>query len=432
MRPPSAPFHPAPPMHLPKSFRLRPAAAAPLALAAAFALTAGLTGCTEEAATGTYVVEQDDEGEADLGDATPSTPSAGYVDVDGATADTPVAANDPPAAPTLPPPAADPAPAAETVAAAGTGARAAADGAAVPVDPNLPTYAKAAGVSGTITSRGSDTMGKLMQLWVEGFQEFYPGVGREIESKGSGSAFPALVEGAALFGTMSRDPKAEESQKFEAEFGYEPTVLPTSIDLVAVYVNKDNPVDTLSLPEVDAIFSKNRNLGAAEDIARWGQVGATGGLGERTVSLYGRNASSGTYGFFKERVLGDGDYKDTVKEQAGSGSVIQGIAGDLTGIGYSGIGYKTSGVKALALAAEQDGEAFEPNLENAMSGEYPLFRFLLLAVNQAPNQPLPPLQREFLKYVFSRQGQEKVVQAGYYPLPADLAKEQLAALGLNE
>ena len=407
-----------------------PHAATPLlgpALLLAFA--AGLPGCdTGQPAGGTYVVPQDpndgvgDEFDAELADAD--------------AADETDAAADTPAAPAPPTAAGEAEPAAEPVAAADTddaaaGTDAAGDDAAVPVDAKLPTYAKAPGVSGTITSRGSDTMGKLMQLWVEGFQEFYPGVGREIESKGSGSAFPALVEGAALFGAMSREPKAEESQKFEGEFGYKPTVLQTSIDVVALYVNKDNPVASLSLPEVDAMFSKNRNLGAAEDVTRWGQVGVSGDLGERTVSLYGRNASSGTYGFFKELALGDGDYKDTVKEQAGSGSVVQGIAGDLTGVGYSGIGYKTSGVKAVALATEEGGEAFEPNRENANNGEYPLFRFLLLAVNKAPNQPLPPLQREFIRYIFSKQGQEKVEQAGYYSLPANVAADQLKKLELD-
>ena len=297
--------------------------------------------------------------------------------------------------------------------------------AAVPIDAALPVYGRGDTVTGRITSKGSDTMRALMDYWTEGFKQFHPGVDVELESGGSGEAPTALIEGTALVGVMSRPMKDSEIQAFVEKFGYEPTELRTSRDLLAVFVNKDNPVDGLTLPQVDAIFSANRELGLPDRVERWGQLGVTGSLAERPISLYGRNSVSGTYGYFKEVALGGGDYSDAVKEQSGTSGAIQAVSDDPAGIGYSGIGGTTAGVRALPLAAGEGGEFFEPTLENADTGDYPLARFLLIYVNKAPGEDLSPLQREFLRYVYSRQGQEKVVQAGYFPLTADEAQAQL-------
>ena len=206
-------------------------------------------------------------------------------------------------------------------------------GAQVTVDEKLAEYEPTSGVTGTIKSVGSDTMNNLMSLWAEGFNKFYPAVRVEIEGKGSSTAPPALIEGTANFGPMSRDMKASEIDEFEAKFGYKPTLLPTSIDMLAVYVNKDNPIEGLSLPQVDAIFSGTRKLGAAKDITKWGDVGLTGAWATGPISLYGRNSASGTYGYFKEHALGKGDFKDSVKEQPGSSAVVQGVASEKLGIG---------------------------------------------------------------------------------------------------
>ncbi|HOD84622.1 MAG: Phosphate-binding protein PstS precursor [Planctomycetes bacterium ADurb.Bin126] len=300
----------------------------------------------------------------------------------------------------------------------------------VKVDENLPEYKPVQGVSGSIKSVGSDTMNNLMTLWAEGFLKMYPNVQVEIEGKGSSTAPPALIQGSSTFGPMSRPMKDKEVDAFEKQYGYKPTALPISIDMLAVYVHKDNPIKGLTLAQVDAIFSKNRKAGYAKDIVTWGDAGLTGEWADKPISLYGRNSASGTYGFFKEHVLANGDYRDSVKEQPGSASVVQGVANDKYAIGYSGIGYKTADVKAVPLAHE--GDKFIPaSAEYAYTGEYPLQRFLLLTVNYKPRTELDPLRREFIRYIFSRQGQQDVVKDGYFPVSNKIAERALGAVGIQ-
>lgn len=301
----------------------------------------------------------------------------------------------------------------------------------VSVDPNLPSYKPVQGISGTIKSVGSDTMNNLMSLWSEGFRKHYPAVRVEIEGKGSSTAPPALISGAATFGPMSREMKAQEIDAFESKYGYKPTGLPTGIDLLAVFANKDNPIQSLTLPQVDAIFGKNRNLGYERDITTWGQLGLQGAFANAPISLYGRNSASGTYGFFKENALGKGDYKDTVKEQPGSSAVVQGVARDRFALGYSGIGYATADVKAVPLAPDANSPAVPVSPEHAYSGEYPLARFLLVYVNHKPGTQLDPLRREFIRYIFSKEGQEIVIKDGYLPVTAEIASQVLSELGIG-
>jgi phosphate transport system substrate-binding protein len=297
----------------------------------------------------------------------------------------------------------------------------------VKVDPAFLSYAKTSGVSGNVNSVGSDTMNNLMTLWAETFQKMYPNVKIQIEGKGSSTAPPALIAGTAQFGPMSRAMRATEIDQFEAKYGYKPTQLRTSYDALAVYVNKDNPLQKLTLQQVDAIFSKTRRR-AGKAVTTWGDLGLTGDWATRPVSIYGRNSASGTYGFFKEHVLQNGDYKDQVKEQPGSASVVQGVTEDRFGIGYSGIGYRTSGVKPLALA-EKEGAAYsDGNYEDVKTGKYPLNRFLFIYVNKAPGKPLDPVVKEFCKLIFSKEGQEVVIKDAYLPLPAEIGKQELAKL----
>ncbi len=284
-------------------------------------------------------------------------------------------------------------------------------------DPDWKAYVSVSGVSGSLNSIGSDTLNNLMTLWAEGFRKEYPNVKIQIEGKGSGTAPPALIEGTAQLGPMSRAMKAKEMDKFEAKFGYKATSVPVAVDALAVYVNKDNPIRCLSLEAVDAVFSKTRRRGHSADIRTWGKAGLNGVWQTTPVSLYGRNSASGTYGFFKKTVLKTGDYKDEVKEQPGSASVVQGVTEDRGGIGYSGIGYQTSGVRVVALSAEQGKPCYAPTFANASSGTYPLARFLYVYVNKIPGKPLPPLAGEFLKYVYSDKGQNVVIKDGYFPLP---------------
>ncbi len=296
------------------------------------------------------------------------------------------------------------------------------------VDPKIPAYQKVSGISGNLNSIGSDTMNNLMTLWGEAFARYYPNVKLQVEGKGSSTAPPALIAGTSQFGPMSRKMKSTEVDQFEKKFGYKPTRLRTSLDALAVYVNKDNPIAGLTLRQIDAIFSKTRAGGLSEAITTWEQLGLTGEWANKPISLYGRNSASGTYGYFKKHALFKGDYKDTVKEQPGSASVVQGVTKDRYAIGYSGIGYITSGVRAVPLA-KQEGTDFAPaDMEDVMNGKYPLARFLYLYINREPGKPLTPLVREFLKLVFSKEGQEIVVKDGYLPLPYKIVREELANL----
>lgn len=296
----------------------------------------------------------------------------------------------------------------------------------VQVDPDLPVYQRVPGVSGNLNSIGSDTLNNLMTFWAEGFQALYPNVRIQVEGKGSSTAPPALIEGTSQLGPMSREMKGAEIDAFERKFGYKPTAIRVAIDTLAVFVHRDNPIESLTLAQVDSIFSTTRKRGGPP-VERWGDLGLTGPWANRPLSLYGRNSASGTYGFFKEHALLGGDFKPQVKEQPGSSSVVQGVANDPAGVGYSGIGYRTSGVRAVPLVGA-DGKPHEPTMENALNGDYPLARFLYIYVNKPPGRPLDRLTAEFLRYVLSRAGQEVVVKDGYYPLPAAVAEEELKKL----
>ncbi|MCG5548406.1 PstS family phosphate ABC transporter substrate-binding protein [Halorhodospira halochloris] len=303
-----------------------------------------------------------------------------------------------------------------------------ASGHAIAVDDDLPRYERVSGISGNLGSMGSDTLNNLMTLWAEEFNDFYPNVSIEIEGAGSGTAPVALSEGTANFGPMSRDMRSSEIQDFEDSHGYEPTKVRVAIDTIAVFVNRDNPIEGLTLDQVDGIFSETQRCGG-DNKTRWGDVGLDGAWSNRDFTLYSRNAVSGTYGFFREHALCDGDFKDAINEQPGSASVVQGVSESLNGIGYSGIGYKTSGVRAIPLG-EEEGEYYEPTGENAVSGNYPLARFLYVYVNKHPNDGLPPLEREFLRLVLSKEGQEVVNRDGFIPLPAAAAQREKERLGL--
>ena len=295
------------------------------------------------------------------------------------------------------------------------------------VDAGIPDYQKASGIAGNLSSVGSDTLANLMTLWAEEFSRQYPTVNVQIQAAGSSTAPPALTEGTSNLGPMSREMKDDELEAFEDKYGYKPTAVPVAIDALAVMVNKDNPIKGLTIPQVDAIFSSTLNCGYANDIETWGDAGVAV-WGSKSIQLYGRNSVSGTYGYFKENALCKGDFKSNVNEQPGSASVVQSVTTSKNGIGYSGMGYTTSGVRMVPLA-KKEGEPFiAPTPENAISGTYPLTRYLYVYVNKKPNAPLPPLENEFMKMVLSKAGQEVVIKDGYIPLPAGVVKKVMATL----
>ena len=277
------------------------------------------------------------------------------------------------------------------------------------VEEGLPEYTRTSGVSGNFSSVGSDTLANLMTLWAEEFKRFYPNVNIQIQAAGSSTAPPALTEGTANMGPMSREMKDNEIEAFENKFGYKPTAIPVAID---------------------AVFSSTLKCGHNEIVNNWGQLGLTGPWQRRDVQIFGRNSVSGTYGYFKETALCTGDYKNSVNEQPGSASVVQSVSTSVNGIGYSGLGYTTSSVRALPLAKEEGGQFYEATDENAISGHYPLARFLFVYVNKEPNKPLAPLEREFVKLVLSKAGQDVVLKDGYIPLPARVVEATMDSLGL--
>ncbi|MCC5868881.1 MAG: phosphate ABC transporter substrate-binding protein PstS family protein [Gammaproteobacteria bacterium] len=284
------------------------------------------------------------------------------------------------------------------------------------VDANLPKYERVSGISGNLSSVGSDTLNNLMTLWAEEFAGFYPNVNIQIQGAGTSTAPPALIEGTSNFGPMSRPMRDSEQRAFEDRYGYPPTLVPVAIDMIAVYVNQDNPLEGLTMQQVDAIFGATRACGGPRNIRTWGDVGLTGGWANRDITVYGRNAVSGTYGFFRETALCGGDFKDTVNEQPGSSAVVRGVEQTLGGVGYSGIGYRTSGVRVVPL------NGFEATGDNAASGDYPLARFLYVAANQHPNDGWNPLEREFFRMVLSAEGQGVVNRDGYVTLSAAAAE----------
>ncbi|HTU24617.1 MAG TPA: phosphate ABC transporter substrate-binding protein [Pirellulales bacterium] len=308
-------------------------------------------------------------------------------------------------------------------AAAGTGKQPA-------VDPALPSYQPAKGITGRLKSVGSDTMNNLLALWSEGFRKLYPSVRIEIEGKGSGTAPPALIQGTTDFGPMSRDMNPDEIAQFTSTFGYPPAQLPVAIDMLAVFVHQDNPLESLTLEQLDALYSVGRKKGGKE-IRTWGDLGLGDDWANKPVSLYGRNPASGTYVYFKEHVLEKGDFKPTVKQLGGSSAVIQGVATDRYGIGYSGIGYKTADVKALSLARNKKTPPVPAESQFGYDGTYPLSRFLLLSINYKPKSELTPSTAEFIRFVYSREGQTDVIKEGFLPVTAKIAERGIKSVGLS-
>ncbi|WP_299015669.1 PstS family phosphate ABC transporter substrate-binding protein [uncultured Photobacterium sp.] len=300
---------------------------------------------------------------------------------------------------------------------------------ALAADHDLPEYNKVSGISGNLSSVGSDTFANLMTYWSEEFKRIYPSVNVQVQAAGSSTAPTALTEATAQLGPMSRAMKAREIEAFEQEHGYRPTAVRVAIDALAVFIHEDNPLKGINFAELDAIYSRTLRCGGTESITRWGQLGLTGSWEDRGIQLFGRNSVSGTYGYFKQRALCQGDFRNNVNEQPGSASVVQSVSSSLNSIGYSGIGYKTTGIRAIPVAREGD-DYVEATIENSINGRYPLARYLYIYVNKHPSMPIPPLDAEFIRFILSRSGQDIVEKDGYVPLPATIVAADLEKLGL--
>ncbi|KGY12527.1 phosphate ABC transporter substrate-binding protein [Vibrio tubiashii] len=295
----------------------------------------------------------------------------------------------------------------------------------------LPDYDKVSGLSGSLTTVGSDTLAGMTTLWVEEFQQLYPSVNGQVQASGSSTAPPALTERTAQFGPMSRPMRNREIEAFERAHGYKPTELRIAIDAIGIFVHRDNPIKGLNFNQLDSIFSATLRCGATEDITTWADLGLDYQWAKRGMQMFGRNSVSGTYGYFKKNALCGGDFKNNVNEQPGSASVVQSVSSAINTIGYSGVGYKVSGVKLLPIA-KSGQEYVQASQENILSGKYPLSRYLYVYINKNPVKPLSPIEREFVRFIFSKQGQALVAKDGYIPISADIAYRELAKVDIIE
>jgi phosphate transport system substrate-binding protein len=297
-------------------------------------------------------------------------------------------------------------------------------------DGKLAPYERVAGISGNLSSIGSDTLANMMTLWAEDFQRIYPNVNIQIQASGSSTAPPALIESTAQFGPMSRRMRQSEKAAFERQFGYPPTEIRVAIDALGIFVHQDNPIKGLNFSQLDAIFSATLRCGSVKPINRWQDLGVNSSWSKHRIQLFGRNSVSGTYGYFKTNALCNGDFKVNVNEQPGSASVVQGVSASLNGIGYSGVGYHMSGVKLLPITREGTNY-IEPSTDNIISGQYPLARFLYIYINKPPTAKLQPLETEFIRYMLSLEGQKRVEQDGYIALSERFVLQELSKLDLH-
>ena len=294
----------------------------------------------------------------------------------------------------------------------------------------LQDYSKTSGVAGSLLSVGSDTLAGMTTLWVEEFQTLYPNVDSQVQASGSATAPPALTEGTAQFGPMSRPMRMREIEAFERAYGYKPTELRVAIDAIGVFVHRDNPIEGLNFSQLDSIFSETLRCGATKSSKTWQDLGLSYDWAKRGIQMFGRNSVSGTYGYFKQNALCGGDFKRNVNEQPGSASVVQSVASSINTIGYSGVGYQVSGVKLLPIA-KSGSDYVMPTHENILSGQYPLSRYLFVYVNKNPLRDLTPIQREFIRFIFSKQGQSLVAKDGYVPISAEIASQELQKVGIE-
>ncbi len=307
-------------------------------------------------------------------------------------------------------------------------------------------YAPSAELSGRLTIAGSDTMQPLLSRLAAEFMRRHPDVKIGVEGGGSKTALTKFVLGYSLQArgdkassghqgsaktellATSRALTADEVSKFTSKYGFEPLAIPIAMDAVAIFVNKENPIQGLTLTQVDAIFGSARKRGYPSKIATWGDLGLQGGWERQPVRLYGRDKQSATREFFINTALGNAELKSEVKEQPGTASVILAVAKDPLGIGYAGMGYPSSMVRVVPLAEEEGKPFVEPTTESIASGQYPLSRFLYLYVNKAPDAKFDPVTQEFLKFINSRDGQDVVLRARFVPLTSSQVERNLALL----
>lgn len=299
------------------------------------------------------------------------------------------------------------------------------------LDPQLREYRPINKLEGKLTLVGSQTMSEVVALWEDRFTNFYPDVDIEVVVKGASNAIPAVISGEGNIGLLSREATHEEIEEFKKAKGYEPKVLTPSLERIAVYVNESNPIESLTLAQVDAIFSKTLKRGEPKEITTWGAAGVTGSMAAQQIVLKGRNDTTGSQVFFKSIAMNGGEFREGISNEKDNLALVKSIRDNKDSIGFAGEMWQISGVKAVPLAWTASDAPHAIDSPGDEKGTYPLVRPLQLVINQAPDKELSPIEQEFLRYVFSHMGQEDVVKAGFQPISAEPAKNALGAVGLQ-
>lgn len=274
-------------------------------------------------------------------------------------------------------------------------------GRSAPSEPASPGEQGSAAGGGTLSVKGSDTMVILAQRWAEGFMAGHEGSTIQVSGGGSGTGIASLLGGTADIANASRPMNDRERASLSSDRHVEAVETRVALDALAVYVHRDNPVASLTMEQLAAVYRGQTT--------NWSELGGP----DRPIVLYSRENNSGTYAYFKEHVLGGADFATTAQTLPGTAAVINAVSRDVGGIGYGGIGY-AEGIRTVPIAGA-DGTIVEPTLENATSGRYPLSRHLFMYTAGPPTG----LAAEFVSFVTSPEGQRLVAEAGFYPLPAD-------------
>lgn len=300
----------------------------------------------------------------------------------------------------------------------------------------------AAAPPGKLTCVGSDTMRVLMQEWGKAFLADHPDVILTHQNHGSGTALPALIEGRCNLAAMSRPMSNAEISRFETQFGHRPTGIKVALDALAVYVNKDNPLRGLTLKQLDGIFSASRKCGGRR-LDDWGEL-VFGSFEGQAIVPVGRDELSGTHELFREKAMCGGAFRKGLRVAKDSEDVITFVASDKYAIGYSGIGYRTGEVRALAIARNADSGYYayhvkefrnDPDLKKRYAyvyrGKYPLSRFLYIYLDKAPGRILPRHLDQFLRFVLSAKGQNIVHKVGFIPMTEKMTARERKKLSAD-
>ena len=260
----------------------------------------------------------------------------------------------------------------------------------------------------TIQVKGSDTMVNVAQAWAEQYKTVAPNIDVEVSGGGSGVGIAALEKGTIDIANSSRNMKPEEMAQVKATTGKDVKEFVVGFDALAVYVNKDNPLEEINFDQLTQIFAEGGT------IEKWSQLGVKiPGASDDVIVRVSRQSSSGTYEFFREHALGKKDFKLGSRDMNGSKEVVELVGSTKTAIGYSGMGYATAGVKILRLSKKAGEPAIQASVANTLAKTYPLARSLLIYTAGDPEGAV----KSYLEWILSPAGQKIVEESGYVPVP---------------